>query len=83
MKKNNLNTINQHNFNYDKAREHALRAIYEGVDIKVDGQLYSYDSNNNILTIKDYCTSMEYHPEIKGYMCNPFAQRIEYKIIED
>ena len=83
MKKNNRNTINQHSYSYDRAREHALRAIYEGVDIKVDGQIYSYDSNNNILTIKDYCTAMKYYPEFNGYMCNPFAKRIEYKIMED
>ena len=83
MKKNNRNLINQHSYSYDKAREHALRAIYEGVDIKVDGQVYSYDSNNNILTIEDYCTAMKYYPEFSGYMCNPFAKRIEYKVMED
>lgn len=82
MKKNNRNTINRHSYSYDKARQHALRAIYEGVDIKVDGQVFSYNCNDNVLTIKDYCSEQNYRPKFSGIYCDPFAERIEYKISE-
>lgn len=81
-KKQKRNSTNPHNFFYNKAQQHALRAIYEGVDIKVDGQVFSYNCNDNILTIRDYCTEQNYHPKFSGIYCDPFAERIEYKISE-
>lgn len=53
-----------------------MRAIYEGMDIKVDGQTYSYDKQQNILTIKDFYTEMKYKPKFNGIFCNPFAEII-------
>ena len=48
------NVINKHHSSYDKATEHALRAIYEDVIIKIDGQVYEYDKQRNELSIKDF-----------------------------
>lgn len=76
MKDNKRNTINKHNFSYNTALEHAMRAIFEDVDINVDGQVYSYDKQHNILMIKDFCSEQKYKPKFNGMFCDPFAERI-------
>lgn len=77
------NIINKHRSSYDKATEYALRAIYEGVDIKVDGQTFSYDKQHNILMIIDYCMVQKFYPKFTGIMCNPFAERIPTEVTND
>lgn len=72
--------INKHHNSYDKATEHALRAIYEGVDIRVDGQVYTYNKESNELTIKDYCLTSIYKPRFNGGFCNPFANLVRQEV---
>lgn len=76
MKKQKRNEINQHNFSYDKAREHALRAIYEGVIVKVDGQTFEYDKQHDELWVIDFYGASVYRPKLNGLFCNPFAEII-------
>lgn len=83
MRKQKRNTINKHHSSYDKATEHALRAIYEDVDITIDGQTFSYDKQQNILSIKDFCTTQRFKPKFTGTFCNPFAERIPEVINAD
>lgn len=77
------NTINKHHSSYDKATEHALRAIYEDVIIKIDGQVYEYDKQRNELSIKDFYKSSVYKPEFKGNFCNPFKELIRQEVNND
>lgn len=83
MRKQKRNIINQHDYSYNKSVEHALRAIYDGVSIKVDGQVFEYDKQHNILMIKDYCTTQYYRPRFNGCFCSPFAERIPEVISND
>ena len=70
------NKVNKHHTSYDKATEHALRAIYEGCYIKYDGQEYSYDKANNELHVKDFYGESVYKPAFDGIFCNPFKELI-------
>lgn len=77
------NTINKHHSSYDKATEHALRAIFEDVIIKIDGQIYEYDKQRNELHIKDFYKDSIYKPEFKGNFCNPFKELIRQAVNND
>lgn len=74
------NRINRHNYSYNKSVEHALRAIYEGVSIRVDGQVFEYDKQQNLLIIKDFCSAQYYQPKFNGSFCSPFAKKIKEPI---
>lgn len=80
MRNNKRNTINKHHSSYDKATEHALRAIFEDVIIKIDGQVYEYDKQRNELHIKDFYKDSIYKPEFKGNFCNPFKELIRQAV---
>lgn len=80
MKSNKRNTINRHYSSYDKGMETALRAIYEDVIIKKDGQEYSYDKQRNELTIKDFYGTSIYQPEFNGIYCNPFKTLVRQEV---
>lgn len=77
------NTINKHHQSYDRATEHALRAIFEDVIIKIDGQVYEYDKQRNELHIKDFYKDSIYKPEFKGNFCNPFKELIRQAVNDD
>lgn len=79
---NKRNAINKHHSSYDKATEHALRAIFEDVDIKIDGQVYSYDKQRNELNVRDFYGVSVYKPEFKGNFCNPFKELIRKEVNE-
>ena len=72
--------INKHHNQYDKATEHALRAIYEGSIIKISGQEISYDREKNELTIKDFYGSSIYKPSFNGIYCDPFKELIRKEV---
>lgn len=80
---NKRNAINKHHTSYDKATEHALRAIFEDVIIKIDGQVYEYDKQRNELHIKDFYKDSIYKPEFKGNFCNPFKELIRQAVNDD
>lgn len=83
MNNNKRNTINKHHSSYDRATEHALRAIFEDVDIKIDGQVYSYDKQRNELSVKDFYGVSIYKPEFtKDNLCNPFKELIRKEVNE-
>ena len=77
---NKRNAINKHHSSYDKATEHALRAIYDDVDIKLDGQVYSYDKQRNELSIRDFYGTSIYKPEFNGIFCNPFKELVRQEV---
>lgn len=83
MRNNKRNTINKHHQSYDRATEHALRAIFEDVIIKIDGQVYEYDKQRNELHIKDFYKDSIYKPEFKGNFCNPFKELIRQAVNDD
>lgn len=83
MRNNKRNTINKHHSSYDKATEHALRAIFEDVIIKIDGQVYEYNKQRNELHIKDFYKDSIYKPEFKGNFCNPFKELIRQAVNDD
>ena len=85
MRNNKRNAINKHHSSYDKATEHALRAIYEDVVIKVDGQVYEYDKQHNELHIKDFYKDSIYKPEFSkdNLFCNPFKELIRQEVNTD
>ena len=83
MKNNKRNVINKHHQSYDRATEHALRAIFEDVIIKIDGQVYEYDKQRNELHIKDFYKDSIYKPEFKGNFCNPFKELIRQAVNDD
>lgn len=80
MKRKSNNKFNQYK-TYPKAVEHALRAINEELDIKVDGQYFIYDKQQNILSIVDDFITLKYKPKFKVIggikYCEPFAEKIE------
>lgn len=84
MKTKKRNAINKHHSSYDKATERALRAIYEDVTIKIDGQVYEYDKQHNELIVKDFYGTSIYKPEFKKLFdneyCNPFKELIRQEI---
>lgn len=80
MKNNKRNAINKHHTSYDKATEHALRAIYEDVDIKIDGQVYSYDKQRNELTVRDFYGSSIYKPFFNAGLCDPFKELVRQEV---
>lgn len=80
MENKKRNTINRHYSSYDKGMETALRAIYEDVIIKKDGQEYSYDKQRNELTIKDFYGTSIYKPEFNGLFCNPFKTLVRQEV---
>jgi hypothetical protein len=82
MKNNKRNTINKHHQSYDKATEHALRAIFEDVIIKIDGQVYEYDKQRNELHIKDFYKDSIYKPEFSkdNLFCNPFKELVRQEV---
>jgi hypothetical protein len=79
------NAINKHHSSYDRATEHALRAIYEDVVIKIDGQVYEYDKQRNELHIKDFYKDSIYKPEFSkdSLFCNPFKELIRQEVNTD
>lgn len=80
MKKNKKEFISKHHESYDKATEHALRAIYEGVTIKIDSQTFSYNKDKNELSIQDFYGTSIYHPEFNGNFCNPFKELVRQEV---
>lgn len=81
---NKRNAINKHHSSYDKATEHALRAIFEDVDIKIDGQVYSYDKQHNELSVRDFYGASIYRPEFtKDNLCNPFKELVRKEYCDD
>ena len=74
------NAINKHHSSYDKATEHALRAIFEDVIIKIDGQVYEYDKQRNELSIKDFYKSSIYKPFFNAGLCDPFKELIRQEV---
>lgn len=78
--KNKRNKINRHNGSYNRAVTYALQAIYDGTELVVDGQEFSYDKQLNELTIKDYCTTSIYKPEFNGMFCNPFKELVRQEV---
>lgn len=85
MKGQKRNAINRHNSSYDRATEYALRAIYDDVIIKFQGQEFSYDKQRNELKVQDfYNPASIYQPEFKNFMgneiCNPFAKLIRQEM---
>lgn len=74
------NKVNKHHTSYDKASEHALRAIYEGCCIKYDGQLYRYDKDKNELHVQDFYGESIYKPEFSGILCDPFKELIRREV---
>lgn len=81
MKLKKRNTINKHHQSYDRATEHALRAIFEDVIIKLDGQEFSYDKQRNELTIKDFYGTSIYKPDFtQGNFCNPFKELVRQEV---
>ena len=83
MRNDKRNAINKHHTSYDKATEHALRAIYEGCVIHLQGQTYEYDKQRNELYIKDFYKDSIYKPEFKGSFCNPFKELIRRAVNND
>lgn len=81
MKNKKRNAINKHHTSYDKATEHALRAIYEDVSIKIDGQIFDYDKQRNELTVKDFYGTSIYKPFFNAGFCNPFKELIRQEVI--
>ena len=77
------NVINKHHSSYDRATEHALRAIFEDVIIKIDGQVYEYDKQRNELHVRDFYKDSIYKPEFKGNFCNPFKELIRQAVNDD
>lgn len=80
MNNKKRNTINKHHSSYDKATEHALRAIFEDVVIKLDGQVFSYDKQRNELSIKDFYGTSIYKPSFNGVLCNPFKELVRQEV---
>lgn len=80
MRRNKRNTINRHYSSYDRGLEYALRAIYEGDIIKIDGQEFSYDKQRNELIIKDFYGASIYRPYFNGIFCNPFKELIRQEV---
>lgn len=80
MKNNKRNTINKHHTSYDKATEHALRAIFEDVIIKIDGQVYEYDKQRNELHIKDFYKDSIYKPFFNAGLCDPFKELVRQEV---
>ena len=84
MKNNKRNAINKHHTSYDKATEHALRAIYEGCVIHFQGQTYEYDKQHNELIVKDfYKPASIYKPFFNAGLCDPFKELIRQEVIND
>ena len=82
MNNNKRNAINKHHSSYDKATEHALRAIFEDVVIKIDGQSFDYDKQHNELKVTDFYGTSVYKPEFKGNFCNPFKELVRKEVNE-
>jgi hypothetical protein len=82
MRNNKRNTINKHHSSYDRATEHALRAIFEDVDIKIDGQVYSYDKQRNELSVRDFYGMSIYKPLFNAGLCDPFKELIRKEVNE-
>ena len=77
------NKVNKHHTSYDKATEHALRAIHEECSIRVDGQVFSYDSDSNELRVHDFYGDSVYRPKFTGILCNPFNELIRREVNND
>ena len=77
------NKVNKHHTSYDKATEYALRAIYEGCTLRVDGQVFSYDKNSNELRVHDFYGDSIYRPKFTGILCNPFNELIRREVNND
>mgnify|MGYP003298066410 CR=1 FL=1 len=82
MNNNKRNAINKHHSSYDRATEHALRAIFEDVDIKIDGQVYSYDKQRNELSVRDFYGASIYRPLFNAGLCDPFKELIRKEVNE-
>ncbi len=81
MKLKKRNTINKHHQSYDRATEHALRAIFEDVIIKLARQEFSYDKQRNELTIIDFYGTRIYKPDFtQGNFCNPFKELVRQEV---
>ena len=84
MRNKKRNAINRHHGSYDKATEHALRAIYEGVVIHFQCQSYEYDKQRNELIVSDfYNPTTIYKPKFNGIMCDPFAELVRQEVNND
>lgn len=77
---NKRNAINKHRTSYDKATEHALRAIYEDVIIKIDGQSFEYDKQHNHLIVKDFYGTSIYKPLFNAGLCDPFKELVRQEV---
>ena len=76
MKRKSNNKFTNHKA-YPKSVEHALRAINEGVIVKVDGEIYEYDKQHNTLSISNDFMTIKYTPKFKVIdnitYCDPFC----------
>ena len=77
------NKVNKHHTSYDKATEYALRAIHEECNIRVDGQVFSYDKDSNELRVHDFYGDSIYRPKFTGILCNPFNELIRREVDND
>lgn len=77
------NKVNKHHTSYDKATEYALRAIHEGCSIRVDGQVFSYDSDSNELRVHDFYGDSIYRPQFNGILCDPFKELVRREVNND
>ena len=74
------NKVNKHHMSYDKATEYALRVIYEGCTLRVDGQVFSYDKKSNELRVHDFYGDSIYRPQFNGIYCDPFKELVRREI---
>lgn len=79
----NRNKVNKHHTSYDKATEYALRAIYEGCTLRVDGQVFSYDKDSNELRVHDFYGDSIYRPKFTGILCDPFKELVRREVNND
>lgn len=79
-RQNKRNKISKHHSSYDIATERALRCIYDGCNIKVDGQEYSYNKQRNELIIKDFYGVAIYKPKFINGFCDPFFERVTQEL---
>lgn len=66
----------RHQGSYNTARNHALQAIFDDIEVTVDGQTFSYDKQQQILTISDFTGKEKYKVKFNGMFCDPYYERI-------
>ena len=79
----NRNKVNKYHTSYDKATEYALRVIYEGCTLRVDGQVFSYDKKSNELRVHDFYGDSIYRQKFTGILCDPFKELVRREVNND